>query len=311
MKNEVSFTSNVHESLLDANVISAWDSRLETWAWFNNKKIGYLLPWKNLQDLFMLVKGEMTIISGYTGHGKSEFVNYIAIHSVKQGGRPFLASLELSAGNLWGRLYRQSTGTSDPTFEYLTKCHNFYDKKIFSYDLMGHADVDALLKSANVAYDKVGCDIFIFDNLMMLNSLVDDFKKQHEITQKLLKFSKNKNVVVILVAHSKKPAHSGDLPAPGMYDVSGSSNIVNMVDNHISVTINNAKIRAKSKIKHGIDLTDSEEKSLKLGDSIIVRDKKRELGELFRESLYFDKKFTILKQYENEKPYNYVEECFS
>lgn len=311
VSDQIIYTDEIHNKLLDANVVSAWDTRIDAWNWFQNKQVGYFLPWGNLRDSFLIAKGEMTIVSGYSGHGKSEFVNFIAIHCVKQGAKPFIASLELSAGNLWGRIYRQSTGMNDITFDYLSKCHKFYDKKIFSYDLMGHADIDQLLLSANVAYDNAGCDVFIFDNLMMLNSLVDDFKKQHEITQKLLKFTKDKNVSVILVAHSKKPSQSGDLSAPGMYDVSGSSNIVNMVDNHISVTINNTKIRALSKLKEKIELTDNEEKSLKFGDSIILRDKKREIGSLFRVSLYFDKKYTILKQFENEKPYNYVEESFT
>lgn len=307
MEKEFLFTDEVHRLLLNANVVSAWDARQDAWKWFQTKHTGYELPWPKLRNSFLIAKGEMTIVSGYTGHGKSEFVNHIALHCVKQGAKAFIASLELSTGNLWGRLYRQSTGVLDPTYEYITKLYNFYDKKIFTYDLLGHADIDSLLESARVAHEYVGCDLFVFDNLMMLNSLVDDFKKQHEITQKLLQFAKDKNVSVILVAHSKKPSVNRDLPCPGMYDVSGSSNIVNMVDNHISVTINNTKIRAKAKLKENCELTDAEEKSLTFGDSIIVRDKKREVGELFRTSLYYDKRFTVLKEFETEKPFNYMD----
>lgn len=287
-----------HDELLNNKIISAYDVKQDIWKWFTEKSGGYSLPWASWHESFKLTRGEMTIVSGYSGHGKSEFVNQIALNCVKQGSKAMISSFELSGGNLYGRLLKQSTGIKDPTYELLTKFVDHYDRKLFAYDLMGTANVDDVLKSSIKAQEIAGIDLFIFDNLMMLNSMVDDFAVQHDIVSKLLRFAKDKNVIVILVAHSKKPMRG--MPIPGMYDVSGSSNIINMVDNHLSVTKNLAKYRAIEKSKNNQILTEDEEAAMQLGDAIINRDKKREVGCTFMKSLHFNDRFNIFTEYQNE-----------
>ncbi len=302
------------EQLINLQVVTGGMVACDVWKTRTNNQSGIHLPWNTLQDLFWLVKSEMTIVSGYSGHGKSAFVNQIALAASINNVKTFIASLELTPGELWNRICIQTTGMGlTAPYEYVTATTNFYDQKLFTLDLVGSADVEKVLNKAQELVDRGGVELFIFDNLMMLNSLVDDFKVQHAITDQILRFAQKNNVHVVLVAHSRKPSvgygksSSTNLPVPGMYDVSGSSNIVNMVHNHLSISKNSLKIQAQDKLSQGIELTEEDQAVLKLGDTIINRDKARSIGKNFRRFLHFCEKFERFADYHSEwcncKPY--------
>lgn len=292
------------EQLINHQIVTGGMVASDVWKTRTNNQSGIELPWRSLKELFWLVKGEMTIVSGYSGHGKSAFVNQIALNASLSNFKTFIASLELTPGELWNRICIQSTGLpTQATYGYVKAITQMYDQKLFTLDLVGSADVKMVLEKAQTLMDNVGVELFIFDNLMMLNSLVDDFKVQHEITDQILRFAQKNNVHVILVAHSRKPSagfgksNSSNMPTPGMYDVSGSSNIVNMVHNHFSITKNELKIQAQDKLTQNIELTEAEEIALRLGDTVVNRDKARSIGKNFRRFLYFCEKFEHFSDY--------------
>jgi hypothetical protein len=55
------------ELLLKHNIVSGWDVRHESWQARTQSQTGLQLPWVSLHEKFWLVKGEMTIVSGYSG----------------------------------------------------------------------------------------------------------------------------------------------------------------------------------------------------------------------------------------------------
>jgi twinkle protein len=177
---------------------------------------------------------------------------------------------------------------------------NYLDGKIFTYDILGSAKIDEVLQSSQVIFNEEEPDLFIFDNLMMLNSVADKLDAQQKIVQKLLNFAQTRNVHVILVAHPRKPEsylHTGSIRVttpPNLYDVAGTSNMVNMVDNHVSVTRNDLKKIALSKQSNGMALDKKEEASLLEGDTIVIRDKNRDVGDNFIKFLSFCVKFQRL-----------------
>lgn len=289
------------ESLIENKLVTGGMVVSDVWKTRTNNQSGIKLPWTSLSELFWLVKGEMTIVSGYSGHGKSVFVNQIALTAALNGHKSFIASLELTPGELWNRICVQTTGMGENApFDYVRETVHFFDYKLFTMDLVGNAQIDEVLKCAQFLAENAEVELFVFDNLMTLNSLVDDFKAQHEITDKILRFAQKNNVHVILVAHSRKPSNgygksnSTNMPVPGMYDVSGSSNIVNMVHNHLSVSKNNLKIRAHEKMSQGYELSEDEISSLEMGDTIVNRDKARSIGKNFRRFLHFCEKYQHL-----------------
>lgn len=286
--------------LLQHNIVSGWDVRQESWQARTQSQTGLVLPWGSLHEKFWLVKGEMTIVSGYSGHGKSAFVNHIALDLASKNIKSFVCSFELKQGKLWNRFFQYGMGLGESSFECMSAFCNYYDEKIFTYDLLGSAKINEVLESSEVIFQEAKPDLFIFDNLMMLNDASEKLSEQQMIVQKLLNFAQTRNVHVILVAHPKKPEsylHCGNIRVttpPNLYDVAGTSNMVNMVDNHISVTRNDLKIIAQGKQANGIALDKKEESALHEGDTILIRDKNRDVGDNFIKFLAFCKKFQRL-----------------
>ena len=286
----------------------------EFWDYLNKQQVGYHLPWRTLKDDFMIAKHELTLISGYTGEGKSDFVNGILLDCISQGAKGFIASLELTKNELKRRILRQATGLDKPTKEYSDYVWNYYKDKLAYKDTRGISKIEQILEGCEVLHQYYGTDVFVFDNLMMLDSLTDDYNKQFSTAQKISEFCKTYPVSVFLVAHSRKPSNNftGGKPKtsivpPSIYDVHGASGVANLVDNHISVAINTLKEAAKAKKDAGYELTEAETKYLLQGDAVIKRDKKREQGRRFKKHLYFDQRFRRLKDSEHEQCSPYVE----
>jgi twinkle protein len=319
---ELFFLDPEYQELLDKEIDRDWlknfnfssigdsSKRKEFWDFLNSQQVGYNLPWDSLRNDFLITKHELTLVSGYTGEGKSDFVNHILLDAIKQGAKGLIASLELTPNELKKRILRQTIGFTNPTYEYLDSIWNYYEDKLVFKDTRGVADIDEILYGCEMLHKFRGFDVFVFDNLMMLNSKTDDYNKQFETARKISEFSKKYPVSVFLVAHSKKPHNAFGKPAtsiepPSIYDVHGASSVANLVDNHISVAQNMLKYMALSKQKRNEPLTENEISVLTQGDAIIKRDKKREQGVRFKRHLYFDHKFCRLKDYESQilKPY--------
>ncbi len=282
------------------------------WEFLNNPKKGYQTPWSVVGDAFNFIPGELTLLSGYTGQGKSLIVTQMAIHAISQGAKAMIASLEMSAGQVHARIARQSTGAIDPTREYYKKINDFYCDNMRIFDTRGVADLKKVLEGCRMTAQIEGTNFFVFDNLMMLDSKADDYNKQLDNVQKMVEFTKTFNVCVILVAHSKKPSEyqvsrGGSIKVPGIYDVMGASGVANLVDNHLSISRNSRKKNALDVLKAGGNLTPDEQQYLNQGDTILARDKKREHGDYFLKFLYYDERFRCLKDYENKHCINYID----
>ena len=275
---------------------------------FLNKQVtGYELPWKTLRNDFLVAKHELTLISGYTGEGKTDFVNQILLNCVANGAKGFIASLELMPHELRKRILRQATGIINPTDDYMNSFFDNYEDTLFFKDTRGVGSIDKILEGCECLHKYFGVDVFVFDNLMMLDSATDNYNKQFENAQKISAFCKTYPVSAFLVAHSRKPPATYRKPEelthiepPSIYDVHGASSVANLVDNLISVAINTLKQAALRKQAANCVLNDIESKFVLQGDTIIKRDKKREQGNRFKAHLYFNQKFCRFTDFENE-----------
>lgn len=306
-------------ALEDVNLVAFSDLLEKGWDFLNNPAKGYETPWKKVGNLFKFVPGELTLLSGYTGQGKSEIVCAMALNSVYQGAKAMIASLEMSGGQIHARMVRQATGCVDFTREHYEAVSNFYTDKIHIFDTRGVADIKKILQGGRLLNQAYNYDFFVFDNLMMLDSKADDYNRQLDNVQRMVEFAKTFNVCVVLVAHSRKPSNKEsdgryvrDFSPPGIYEVMGASGVANLVDNHLSITINQKKLRALDAVRNSdgkLTLKDVDPEILSEGDALLKRDKKREHGDYFVKYLYYDKRFRLLKDYENEvlKPYFYYQ----
>ena len=140
---------------------------------------GLALPFTKTHTDFRIRSGEVTLCTGYSGHGKSAWLNYVMLHLLQQQ-KTMIASFEM--------LPKQTLAS-------------------------------------------------------------EDYARQKEFVNSLCVAARDLGIHIFLVAHSRKTANEDD--GSTKMDVSGSSDITNLVDNVLSVHRN--KKREREMAEGGID----------------------------------------------------------
>lgn len=180
--------------------------------------------------------GELTVWTGYNGHGKSLMLNQILIGVMDQGERVCVFSGEMTPERQGKRMAKQLGGIDRPTLGFLDAMSDWLRERMWLFNLVGTASIDRLLEVFSYGYKRYGIRHFVIDSLMMTDVLEDGagaMTSQKEAMRKLAAFARTNGVHVHLVAHPRKG--QDEKKAPGKMDVSGSSKITDAADNVFSV----------------------------------------------------------------------------
>lgn len=193
--------------------------------------------------LLKIFFGTLTVLSGRPGAGKTSIVDQTIANTIDENKPVFLFSKEMPermSANWFnaiiaGRRNMKEKTSQDGRTYYVVpydkqkEMQNFYKKKLFIYRDDEPNDVSSVLKSAEECVRKFGCKLIVLDNLMMLDlhcSESDKNTAQTNLINDLIKFAAKFNVAVILIAHPRKTQDANsDIE---MYDISGTSNIINL-----------------------------------------------------------------------------------
>lgn len=194
-------------------------------------------------ELLKIFYGTLTILSGRPGSGKTSIIDQTIANTIDNGNPTFLFSKEMPErmGANWfnsiiaGRRNMQEVNTKDGRQFYVVPQHiqkemqSFYRKKLLIYRDDEPNDVDSVMKSAEECVRKFGCKLIVLDNLMMIDlncSENDKNTAQTNLINLLIKFAAKFNVAVVLIAHPRKTQDANsDIE---MYDIAGTSNIINL-----------------------------------------------------------------------------------
>lgn len=206
-----------------------------------NKQLpGYGMGWGNTEHI-RFTPHEMSLWSGFNGHGKSLFLNQVALHAIlgPVQERVAIASFELIADRNLYRLCRQAFGTKLPTESQIGEFLMFLDSRLFIYDFVGAAAMKKMMDTFRYAVECCGVTTFIVDSLMKLGMAEDDFAGQKKLVEELHNFVLETGCHVHLVAHSKKAEDETKIPSK--FDVMGAGGITNIPDNGFTVWRNKKK----------------------------------------------------------------------
>lgn len=216
------------------------------------------------KELNKLYYGTLTILSGRPAAGKTSLIDQTIARTIDNGDPVFLFSKELPerlsanwfntiiAGrrnmvqkqNMDGEKYYVVPYSTQKTMQ------SFYSKKLFIYKDDEPNDYESVLKSAEECVRKFGCKLIVLDNLMMLDLKCNESEKntaQTNLINLLIKFSVKFNVAVVLIAHPRKTQDSNsDIE---MYDIAGSSNIINLAMRSIGLRRVSKKEKEDDKCK--------------------------------------------------------------
>lgn len=189
--------------------------------------------------------GQLVLLTGERGHGKSTLAMQFAAQAIDAGISVMAYSGELTGWQFREWIERQFAGKKyinvmrreDATHpsvnaEIIPKMTEWYADKLFLYD-NGDSEAgtnESLLKTLEAAVVQYGCKMVLVDNLMtaMEDDLaVDIYRQQTFFVRNLAKLAKQHEVLVLLVAHPRKTSDKHEFDND---DVFGSANITNLCD---------------------------------------------------------------------------------
>lgn len=194
-----------------------------------------------------LVMGQLILLTGKRGQGKSTFMSQMMANALEQGFSLFLYSGELANYHAKRWLDYQLAGTANlisarneyGDLEYtipeavVSKINAWYKGRAFVYDSSYIPDANAELESLPDTVEQVikqyGVKLVCIDNLMTAMDTVTDgsnlYLAQSNFVGRLKAIAAKYNVAVILVAHPRKTKENLTND-----DISGSSDITNKAD---------------------------------------------------------------------------------
>lgn len=182
------------------------------------------LPWR-------VRKGEFTVLSGFSGSGKTAALNQLMLHLLQQGCRIMDASLEIKPGLTLYNMTRCALGKKRSAQNEVRGCIDWISESMYFLDCIGTVNTKRLLHAMEYARKRHGIDVFVIDSLFKCGLDPTDFGSQRTFVDELTTFCNNTGAHVILVAHSRKTQGGNELTAPNKSDVAGSSDITNAAFN--------------------------------------------------------------------------------
>lgn len=176
-------------------------------------------------DIVRLYAGEWTIISGYTGTGKTTWLRQVICHLLKAKKNVFIATLEAHPEHYLIELAGTAAGVETPSEKQLQSFLDTYGPQLKLWGLVGVAEHKNILATVR-ELAPAGLHYAFVDSLMMLDVDSDDFEAQRKFAALLSATVQTTNAHIMLVAHPKKPMSADHEPT--VQDVAGSGHLGNL-----------------------------------------------------------------------------------
>ena len=182
---------------------------------------------------FRVRKGELTIWTGFSGHGKSLALVQSLTHDISQGHRALIASLEISPAETLAIMARQILGQSPDSQDSIDPALRWLDGRCWLVDHVGVMPWKKLIPIMTYAARRYGVDRFSVDSLLLLGISGEDYDAQRACVSALVTFAGETRSHVHLVAHSKKL--DDERKPPSKFDVKGSGDITDLCHNGLTI----------------------------------------------------------------------------
>lgn len=199
-------------------------------------------------ELMRLFFGTLTIVSGQPGSGKSSLLTQLACNSLDNDIGTWLFSGELPNGvekswfnyifagprNITDAISRRGNPYKKISTTTLAEINKTYKGRWHIYRDDYDNTLDKLIASMTDTVRKYGARCLILDNFMRIDTETseEELRSQTDTIKKLIEFAKKYQVAVILVCHPRKMDAGTNV---GIYDIAGTSNIVNLAHRTIGL----------------------------------------------------------------------------
>jgi KaiC/GvpD/RAD55 family RecA-like ATPase len=207
---------------------------------------GKTTGWPSLDALYSIIKGQVTVITGMPSHGKSEFMDALAMNLVTKDRwkiavfSPENYPVEMHYHKLIEKL--NGKGLRDLKDEEIELSIKAISEFFFFIDALEEdISLDSILTQTEILIKEKGIDGLVIDpwNEIELSKPKDinDSDFIGVCLRRLRKFARRWNIHLWIVAHPTKMQKdkNGVYPIPELYDIQGSSHWRNKADNGICV----------------------------------------------------------------------------
>jgi twinkle protein len=229
-----------------AGLHSVLDYAEETLSLYRDgRKRGHSTGWPSLDAYMTIRNGELSVVTGVPGSGKSEFIDALTVNLANRYGWRFaVCSFENPPDEHISKLAEKYLGL--PFWDgprrrmseaELRRAIDWIEDRFYLIRFDDEAPmIEAILAKARAAVMRHGVRGLVVDpyneieHQRPLNMTETEYVSQ--LLGKVKRFAQNHEVHVWIVAHPAKMqrAENGSRPVPTLYDISGSANWVNKAD---------------------------------------------------------------------------------
>ena len=184
--------------------------------------------------------GRFCVISGYPGAGKRSFADFLMMRlALREGWKAAVFSpekypTELHCVELLQLLCGRKFLKSEMTAELKTKAVGWLSQQVYHIDCECGTTIEAILESARQVIRRYGIRQLLLDpfNYIELPTIAgaNDTQKISEVLKAIVTFAHEENVLVVLVAHPRKPDEQDKKGRASLYDIAGSADFYNKCD---------------------------------------------------------------------------------
>jgi twinkle protein len=245
---------------------------------FDHEKESNNFLWSELP--FRFRHGEMTVVTGYPGCGKSQLTYQMVLHEMMENDRRVcIASFEIPAKNMLFNLLWMLNGRSPKVDTIADELKVFEDKLWFiESDEDNTASWTGLREDFHYANRRFGCDLFVVDALMHITKK-GDAEGTDLVAKQAAKFCVNNDSSMLLICHADAKKRGND-HIPEVEDVLGGQGIGGAAHNVMSVWRNKEKERETERVGFPDD---------QVCDGKIYISKQRATGNTVFRDLWFSK----------------------
>lgn len=271
---------------------------------------GYSTPWYPALP-FRVKPAEVTVISGYSGAGKTCWINNLIISIMNQGGKVLDCSLEIKPARTLQWMSRQALNKRTPNSkEELEATLQWLSGGIWLFDYVGTANITRMFEAMLYAVKRHGVNVIFIDSLFKCGIGSDDYNAQKDFIAKLCDFARDTGAHVFLVAHTRKPPINtggrNEDRVPSKDEIAGSGDIQNGAFNILIVWRNKEKHKKLDELRASV--TPSMESVAKweaAPDGRVKLDKARFDGVEREVATWFDLASTQFTLARDERPTTY------
>lgn len=209
---------------------------------------GSKLPWEKCDKLFSFKKSDISLWTGYNGHGKTQLLNFVALASMAKNEKWMIYTPEMTPRNLLKRLLTQSMGKRiesihDAPSDHIKAAIEFLNDKLFIYDSQRTEPIEKILEAFAYVKNRYNVNNFVIDSLQkcgLPEGGDGELQAQKRFMDRLCEFKTMYDCHIHLVAHPRK-SKTDETIAPTKQDIKGSGSICDLVDNVLIVQRNKKK----------------------------------------------------------------------